>query len=197
MTSFGWKRKQNANLSAESAENFKHVTGARDSSEEEEDTTASNFFLNLAKKRKIFILEDCVTKSERLVKEGVILAEAERYWEAIKKWDEALQLTPGKSSIYEMKAQALMELSEVFPAVQAAEKTVTLNPLWWTAHQTLARAQLGLGEVEMAKKSISRAIHINPAEMELWEDDLKWISSLCEEKKQIHRKKPAAKKEDG
>lgn len=28
-----------------------------------------------------------------------------RYWEAIKKWDEALQLTPGKSSIYEMKAQ--------------------------------------------------------------------------------------------
>ena len=28
-----------------------------------------------------------------------------RYWEAIKKWDEALQLTPLDETLYEMKAQ--------------------------------------------------------------------------------------------
>ena len=47
--------------------------------------------------------------------------------------------------------QALMELSEVFPAVQAAEKAVELNPTWSLARQTLGRAQLGLGEVDMVR----------------------------------------------
>lgn len=28
-----------------------------------------------------------------------------RHWEAIKKWDEAIQLTPDNSSLYEMKSQ--------------------------------------------------------------------------------------------
>lgn len=42
-----------------------------------------------------------------------------------------------------------MELNEVFPAVQAAEKAVGLDPTWSVARQTLGRAQLGLGEVHM------------------------------------------------
>ena len=44
-----------------------------------------------------------------------------------------------------------MELSEVFPAVLAAEKAVDLNPTWSVARQTLGRAQLGLGEVDMVR----------------------------------------------
>ena len=42
-----------------------------------------------------------------------------------------------------------MELHELFPAVQAAEKAVSLNPHWHIAHQTLGRAQMGYGDVEM------------------------------------------------
>ena len=42
-----------------------------------------------------------------------------------------------------------MELSEVIPAVQAAEEAVRLDPTWSVARQTLGRAQLGLGEVHM------------------------------------------------
>ena len=70
-----------------------------------------------------------------------------RFWEAMKKWDEALQLTPDDSTLYEMKAQAFMQLCEVFPAVHAAQKAVNLNATWWVAYQTLGRAQLGMGEV--------------------------------------------------
>ena len=47
--------------------------------------------------------------------------------------------------------QVLMELCEVFPAVQSAKKAVEYNPTWWIAYQTLGRAYLGLGEVQMVK----------------------------------------------
>ena len=46
-----------------------------------------------------------------------------------------------------------MELSEVFPAVQAAERAVELDPTWSVARITLGRAQLGLGEVHMVRIS--------------------------------------------
>lgn len=42
-----------------------------------------------------------------------------------------------------------MELHELFPAIQAAEKAVSLNPQWFVAHQTLGRAQMGFGDPEM------------------------------------------------
>lgn len=42
-----------------------------------------------------------------------------------------------------------MELHELFPAIQAAEKAVSLNPHWFVVHQTLGRAQMGFGDTEM------------------------------------------------
>lgn len=45
--------------------------------------------------------------------------------------------------------QALLELGELFPAVQEAEAAVKLNPTWSIAYQTLGRSQLGIGEVHM------------------------------------------------
>ena len=53
------------------------------------------------------LLEDSRTKSKRLQEEGVLLAENERYWEAIKYWDEALQLTPDSAILHEMKSQVI------------------------------------------------------------------------------------------
>ncbi|XP_077863552.1 tetratricopeptide repeat protein 33-like isoform X2 [Saccoglossus kowalevskii] len=100
------------------------------------------------------------------------------YWEALRKWDEAIELTPTNAILYEIKAQALMELNEVFPAVQMAEKAVMLSPTWWVAYQTLGRTQLGLGELQMAIISFSKALHLNPSERELWEMDLKWVCDL-------------------
>ncbi len=45
----------------------------------------------------------------------------------------------------------LLELGEVFPAVQSGEKAVSLDLTWSTARLTLGRAQLGIGELEMAR----------------------------------------------
>ncbi len=62
-------------------------------------------WLSAAKKRKALLLEDSHTKSKRLQDEGSLLAEHERYWEAIKYWDEAVQLTPRFAPLHEMEAQ--------------------------------------------------------------------------------------------
>lgn len=51
-----------------------------------------------------------------------------------------------------MNLQAYMALNELYPALQAAEKTTEINPLWWIGHQTLGRARLGLGEVRMVSE---------------------------------------------
>lgn len=42
-----------------------------------------------------------------------------------------------------------MQVGEVFPAVQAAEKATQLNRTWSEGFQTLGRSQIGLGEVDM------------------------------------------------
>ncbi|XP_033636861.1 tetratricopeptide repeat protein 33-like [Asterias rubens] len=177
MTTFGWKRKLGQQISKSATSNFQEVTGQQnsDSSDEEE-------ILMVAKQQKLGLLEDASSKSKRLKEEGAILAEAERYWEAIKKWDEALQLTPENEHILDMKAQALLILHEVFPAVQSAEDAVKYNPRWWVGYQTLGRAQLGLGDVKLAVVSFSKALHLNPAEAELWTEDLSWARSLLKNK---------------
>lgn len=55
-------------------------------------------------------LEDEVVKAQRLSKEGVTLAEGERWWAAIGRWNAALALTPNDHTIHEMMAQAYMQV---------------------------------------------------------------------------------------
>ena len=50
--------------------------------------------------------------------------------------------------------QALLELDELVPAIQAAESAVTENPQWATGHQTLGHAQLGHGDIEMVSHQL-------------------------------------------
>ncbi|XP_062905703.1 tetratricopeptide repeat protein 33 isoform X3 [Mobula hypostoma] len=140
MTSFGWKRKVGEKVSKAASQVFEEA--AEDGGLVDADVD----WLHAAKRRRETLLEDCAVKSKRLKDEGVFLSENGRYWEAIGRWDEAIQLTPDCAALYEMKAQVLMILNEVFQAVQAAETAVRLNPQWWEAWQTLGRAQLSLGE---------------------------------------------------
>lgn len=107
MTSFGWKRKRV--LETEPAASWfssSGASGANDFDEEGEDDTEGDIdWLSAAKRRRLLLLEDNATKSRRLREEGALLAENERYWEAIKYWDEAIQLTPHEAALYEMKSQ--------------------------------------------------------------------------------------------
>ncbi|CAH3199119.1 unnamed protein product, partial [Porites evermanni] len=145
-TTFGWKRKCPQNLARKRAALFdesNQIPNEDDNEPFEEDWRV------LLVKRGVLGIEDSVLKSKRLQDEGVALAEQQRYWEAISRWNEAISLTPKNEKLYEMKSQVLLELHELFPAIQAAEKAVSLNPHWFVAHQTLGRAQMGFGDTEM------------------------------------------------
>lgn len=50
--------------------------------------------------------------------------------------------------------KVLLELGEIFPAVETAEKAVQCDLTWSAARQALGRAQLGLGELEMVSWDI-------------------------------------------
>ncbi|KAL6463526.1 hypothetical protein MHYP_G00279170 [Metynnis hypsauchen] len=184
MASFGWKRKIGEKVSKAAVQQFE-----AESEKVAEDAELEGVdWLHAIKRRREVLLEDCADKSKRLKDEGAQLAEQGRHWEAVKKWDEAIQLSPEEAQLYEMKSQVLTILQEVFPAVQAAEMAVKLRPSWWEAWQTLGRAQLSLGEVELAVRSFQVAVHLHPLERPLWEEDLSWALRLREQKRAAQQK---------
>ncbi|XP_019387540.1 PREDICTED: tetratricopeptide repeat protein 33 [Crocodylus porosus] len=180
MASFGWKRKIGEKVSKATSQQFE--AEAADEEEDLADKEDGNG-VHKAKKKKDVLMGDCVEKSKQLKDEGSVLAENRRYWEAIHKWDEALQLTPEDATLYEMKSQVLMSLHEMFPAVHAAEMAVQRNSRSWEAWQTLGRAQLGLGEIVLAIRSFQVALHIYPMNPEVWKEDLSWARKLREQQK--------------
>lgn len=189
MASFNWKRKVGERVSKTTVQKFE-----QDSEQVEDDDTEKEGvdWLHAIKRRREVLLEDCAAKSKRLKDEGTLLAEQGRNWEALKKWDEALQLTPDDAVLYEMKSQVLIILQEVFLAVQSAEMSTKLRPLWWEAWQTLGRAQLNLGEMELAVRSFQVALHLHPSERPLWEEDLGWAVQLREQKQALLKREKQA-----
>jgi tetratricopeptide (TPR) repeat protein len=132
------------------------------------------------------LLEDARAKVARLKTEGGTLAEDGKLWAGIGRWDEALSLTPGDHELHEMKAQALMLLDEIWPALQCATKAVELSPGWADGQLTLGRAQMGVGEVELASGSFAQAAKLDPENAEIQEDLERCRSLLveCEQKQE-------------
>ena len=180
MTSFGWKRKVGGNIKKPS-----NITQAFEEKEQiEEDSADPDIdWIALAKRKKLEALEDNNALFARLKQEGVTLAEDEKFWQAINRWDNALAINAEDATVFEMKAQALINLHEWIVAIKAAEKSVQLRPNWWVAYQTLGRAQMGIGEVKLALRSFQVALHLNPDDDELRRDDLGWASNLLREQK--------------
>ncbi|XP_029921287.1 tetratricopeptide repeat protein 33 [Myripristis murdjan] len=192
MASFGWKRKAGEKVSKSIVRQFEAEAGKAGDDDDDDDEACANDevdWLHAIKRRREVLLEDCSAKSKRLKDEGALLAEQGRHWEAIKKWDEAIQLTPDNPLLYEMKSQVLTILQEVFPAVKAAEMAVKLRPLWWEGWQTLGRGQLNLGEVDLAVRSFQVAVHLCPSERSLWQDDLAWAWRLQQQQCAVQEKK--------
>ncbi|KAG0714623.1 Tetratricopeptide repeat protein 33 [Chionoecetes opilio] len=179
MQAFGWKRK--AGLSKPKPAVFTEESVADRDGSEDPDVD----WLTAAKRSKVVEDEAVEAKARRLSNEGVILAESERWWAAIGRWNAALALTPDDDTLQEMLSQAYMQVGEVYPALKAAEAAVQQRPNWWVGLQTLGRAQLGLGEVGLAVKTFSRAVHICPDQQELWREDLQWSVGLLKKYQEI------------
>ncbi|CAB4007789.1 tetratricopeptide repeat 33 [Paramuricea clavata] len=94
-----------------------------------------------------------------------------------------------------MKAQVLLELDEIFPAIQSAEMAVTLNPRSPNSLQTLGRGQIAIGEIEMAIISFSKALHITPDSEEIRNEDLCWAVDLRKEKNERQKNNESDTKE--
>jgi len=181
MTSFGWKKKSS---------NFdrKRKTKAFDPGEQVDDSEVevdTDFdWINVAKKKKLDALEDNRTLFQRLKQEGILLAEQGKYWQAINRWDNALSLDSSDETVFEMKAQAQINLHEWIPAISSAQQCINIKPNWYIGHQTLGRAQMGLGEVQLAVKSFQKAVHLNPDDQDLRKNDLEWAMDLLNQKDQ-------------
>merc|ERR1712133_141581 len=195
MTSFGWKKKSS---------NFdrKRKTKAFDPGEQVDDTddkVGPDFdWINVAKKKKLDALEDNRTLFLRLKQEGVTLAEQEKYWQAINRWDNALSLDHSDETVFEMKAQAQINLHEWIPAITSAQQCINMKPNWYIGHQTLGRAQMGLGEVQLAVKSFQKAVHLNPDDQDLRKNDLEWALDLLKQRDlKETNDKDAASHDDG
>ena len=94
MTSFGWKRKA-PGLSKQSSKTQAFDESEQVTDEGDDNTKDPDFdWITLAKKKKLEALEDNKTLFARLKQEGIVLAEQERFWQAINRWDNALALDP-------------------------------------------------------------------------------------------------------
>ena len=201
MTSFGWKKKslilnvsksESTNESNVATNSFERCVGTDSlDAESTQNLTVGNEDTDYDwcvafKKRKLsHHLETNEQKLTRLKDEGIKLAEHEEFWQAIGRWDDALNIIkenmlPGDTEqiYHDMKAQAFIQLHEWEPAIEAAELAIRIDPKWYSAHQTLGRAHLGIGNVLNAVKAFSRARHIRPNDEELKVTDLEWAASL-------------------
>lgn len=96
MQSFGWKRKAGLTKPKPAVFSQDNVEVDNDMNDPDVD------WLTATKKPKVLQLEDAKAKARRLSNEGVMLAESERWWAAIGRWNAALALTPDDYALHEM-----------------------------------------------------------------------------------------------
>ncbi|CAK9089827.1 unnamed protein product [Durusdinium trenchii] len=95
-------------------------------------------------------LEDAELKRKRLRSEGSVLAQAERYAEALQHWEEALLFTDDpceKAPILEQMAQVLLILERPFDAIRTAPSP----PMWQEAPLVCRSCDLGAGFAQLRR----------------------------------------------
>ncbi|XP_069483294.1 tetratricopeptide repeat protein 33 isoform X2 [Ambystoma mexicanum] len=115
MASFGWKRKVGEKVSKTTSKQFEAEAADEGLLVDSENVD----WVSAIKRKKEVLQEDNTVKSKRLKDEGILMAENERYREAVQKWDEALHLTPEDAALYEMKSQAVRSFQvalHIFPS---------------------------------------------------------------------------------
>ncbi|XP_072449078.1 tetratricopeptide repeat protein 33 isoform X2 [Chiloscyllium punctatum] len=136
MTSFGWKRKAGEKVSKVASQNFEAAAV------DDRLVDADVDWLHVTKRQRKALLEDCTVKSKRLKDEGIFLSESGRYWEAIGRWDEAIQLTPDCAALYDMKAQGLKSFQRALHLCPA-DSTLWNDDLAWALELWQKQQQLG------------------------------------------------------
>eukprot|EP00041_Stephanoeca_diplocostata_P021571 m.504074 g.504074 ORF g.504074 m.504074 type:complete len:151 (-) comp21855_c0_seq7:2456-2908(-) len=113
--------------------------------------------------------------------EGVVLAESEKFQSAVGRWNQAIECTPDRHTLHEMKAQALLEIGENFQAIQSASRATQLQPMWPPGWMTLARGQMALGELDLALSTFQHVLalaDLPPDAAEETTEDIAFVHKL-------------------
>jgi CheY-like chemotaxis protein len=97
-----------------------------------------------------------------MVKEGIALHNAGRYDQAVRKFEEALAVTPTSEEGLLAYAQSLLELGRSKEALKASEKVVRINPRNARAHLIIGSVQQELGRKEAAVEAYQRYLKLAP-----------------------------------
>uniref|UniRef100_A0A6A7G3I5 Tetratricopeptide repeat protein 33-like n=1 Tax=Hirondellea gigas TaxID=1518452 RepID=A0A6A7G3I5_9CRUS len=181
MQKFCWKRKRNALKKPHSSVFSDDTNDDEDQMNWDDEVTS--------KRQKVMVLEDSTIKAARLKKEGVILAEDDKWWAAISRWNAATVLQPNDHTLHDMMAQAYMQVGEYVASIKCAEKAVAVSEMWWSGYQTLGRALMGVGEVHRAVLCFSRSLRLHPDDAHIRELDLKWAAEVLASYKQLQKDK--------
>ncbi|XP_052381427.1 tetratricopeptide repeat protein 33-like isoform X2 [Oncorhynchus keta] len=157
MASFGWKRKVGERVCKAAVQQFEAAA-----EKPEEDGVDEVDWLHAIKRRREALLEDCAAKGNRLKEEGTVLAQEGRHWEAIKRWDEAIQLTPDNPLLYEMKSQAVRSF-QVAVHLCPSERPLWSDDLAW-ARQLLQQRRTAQNQTQREEEA-QRDV-LNPPELQ-------------------------------
>ncbi|OQA54866.1 MAG: lipoprotein NlpI [Euryarchaeota archaeon ADurb.Bin294] len=111
---------------------------------------------------------------------GISLLEASRYEDAIKTFDEVLQLKPDDAIAWSQKGRALAILGEYQKALEAFETALKYDPNDEQAWSFKGRALQELGEIQKALDAFDQAILLGSKEAENCKNDLITSNSLDE-----------------
>ncbi|KAK3249022.1 hypothetical protein CYMTET_41539 [Cymbomonas tetramitiformis] len=121
---FGWNRKRRK-LRDKAGLPFESAGG---SVSLEEDGTPNLF--SLTSGANYVPSEEALKQSLEIQAEGNTQAENGLFREALKRWERALDLTPERAVLHELKAQVLLEMDAVWQAVRSAKKATEFDPEW-------------------------------------------------------------------
>uniref|UniRef100_A0AC34FM28 MYND-type domain-containing protein n=1 Tax=Panagrolaimus sp. ES5 TaxID=591445 RepID=A0AC34FM28_9BILA len=120
--------------------------------------------------------DDSEMKFQNLKEKANVLFKAEKYKEAIKIYNEILQVSSlsseNKALIYSNKSAANLCLKDGKNAKSNAEKSIQLRPNWWKGYFRLGKAQVELKDLYGAEKSFEKALELDASASKELRDEL-------------------------
>jgi Flp pilus assembly protein TadD/predicted amidohydrolase len=113
---------------------------------------------------------DQKSRALELNDEGVALGKSEKYYDALRSFERAIELKPDYEEAWFNKGWALCRLGKVEEALKSYEKAIELEPDDEEAWYSKARILDQLGEYEEALKCYDKAIELEPAYAEAWDN---------------------------
>jgi len=113
-------------------------------------------------------LKDNSMNAEELFKQGINFCNLERYEEALKAFEKAIEINPQFVEAWNGKGIALYNRERYKEALKAFNKAIKIDPQFAEAQYSKGVAFGGRGEYKKARRAYERTVKINPQFVEAW-----------------------------